>query len=133
MKPSKDDSPVFVWIFQIIAGAILLYAGFLKFNQNPIDIEIFTALGMEPQGRYLIALIEVIAGIFLLYPLTAASGALIGVGVMMGAIIAHSTHLGFFPQGDNGTHIVLLLAVFLSCVVTVFVRRKQLPIIGKSF
>lgn len=121
------------WCCQIVAASILLIVGVLKFLSDETDVFIFSELKMEPMGRYFIGFLEVLAGIFLFSELLAALGALLGVGVMCGAILAHITVLGVSVAGDEGRHLILLALVFLSCGLALYLRRRQLPIIGRSF
>ena len=92
-----------------------------------MEVVLFTELGMEPQGRIIIGVIELTAGALLLSP-QAATGALLAVGVMCGAIIAHLTVLGIDLK-----HSGLLLTVLLSSLIVLYVRRRDLPIIGSTF
>lgn len=121
------------WVFQIFVAAIFLWVGFLKLSNNPTDVLIFTELEMEPFGRYLIGALEMLAGIFLLTHSLSATGAFLGLGIMFGAIIAHSTVLGANINHDEGRHIFLLVSVFISCLPILFIRKKQIPFIGNFF
>ena len=123
---------IVTWIFQIAAGAILLWVGFLKINSNPTDIFLFGKLEMEPFGRYLIGALEVISGFLLFTHTFSAAAAFLGIGIMFGAVIAHTTVLGASVRGDQGTHIILLIIVLISCGTVFYLRRKQLPFIGKT-
>lgn len=119
-------------IAQLISAAILLIAGALKFLNDPGSIELFSLLGMEPLGRFLIGGIEVMAALLILRRSTRATGALLAVGVMCGALIAHSTHVGFTPGNDGGKHMAMLATVLI-CSAYILVRdRKRLPIIGNT-
>ena len=123
----------FIWPFQIIAAVILLFAGCLKVAGGETDIFIFTTLGMEPFGRFLIGFLELLAGVCLLSRNFSVGGAVLGMGIMMGAILAHSFFLGISIDGDGGRHIPFLVFALLSCCIVTFFRRKQLPIIGDLF
>lgn len=115
-----------LWLPRALAAAVLLYVGWLKLIDNPTDVELFTLLGMEPQGRVIIGIIELAAGLLLLSP-HAALGGLLAVGVMCGALIAHTTVLGFDP-----VHGGLLALVLLSSLCVLVMRRAELPIVGKT-
>jgi len=115
---------------RLVVAAILLPVGYSKLAGTPMDIMLFERLGMEPKGRIIIGLLEIIAALLMLSP-QAASGALIAVGIMFGAIIAHSTVLGV-DVGDGGRHVAMLALVLVSSAVVLFVRRHDLPIIGKT-
>jgi uncharacterized membrane protein YphA (DoxX/SURF4 family) len=121
-----------MFILQVVAASILIPVGILKFNNNPTDIEIFTHLGMEPHGRLIIGGLELVSGIFLLTKTYAASGAFLAVGVMLGAVLAHTTVIGSMVEKDNGLHLILLVVVLVTCSLITWVRRKQLPGIGNS-
>ena len=119
--------PILTRVAQLIAAVILLVAAIMKFMGDPGSVEVFVLLEMEPTGRYIIATLELAAALLLLSPY-AAMGALLAVGVMCGAIIAHTTHLGL--GADGGKTVVLLLAVLLSASFVLFSRRKELPLLG---
>lgn len=114
------------WVLRIIPAAILIPVGYLKLSGNEADVLLFTELGMEPHGRVIIGLIELTAGLLLLSP-QAASGGLLAVGVMCGAIIAHVTVIGF-----EVPHVPLLVAVLLTALAVMIIRRRDLPVIGKT-
>lgn len=124
--------PILTFPAQLIAAVILLMAALMKFRGAPGSIEVFADLGMEPTGRYLIAVIELGAGLLLLSPF-AALGALLAVGVMMGAIIAHATYLGIEVGDDGGMLFVTLLVVFVCASYVLHVRRTELPLFGSAF
>ena len=118
-----------VWILQIICALILLQTLFFKFTAHPDSVQLFTELGMEPNGRILIGVLELIAGILLLIPGSAAYGAFLATGIMSGAIIGHITKLGF--EGPRLSLGLLAIAVFIMSVSILIIRRKEIPIIGK--
>ncbi len=115
---------------RILVAAILLPVGYSKLAAGGMDVMLFERLGMEPQGRIIIGLLEIIAGLLMLSP-QAASGALIAVGIMFGAIIAHSTVLGV-DVGDGGRHVAMLALVLFCSILVLHARRRDLPIIGKT-
>ena len=125
------NTTLLVRFFQLVAVSILLPVGILKFQGNPVDVYIFTTLEMEPFGRFLIGAIEIGTALLLLTSAFCAVGAIMGIGIMCGAIIAHVTAIGLSVQGDGGTHIVLLASVLLSCSGIAYLRRKEIPIVGK--
>ena len=116
---------------QGIAAIVLLLASVLKFIGSPGDIEIFVRLDMEPTGRYMIAVIELVAALLLLSPF-AALGSVIVVGVMCGAIIAHVTELGLVVNNDGGRLISMLVVVLLCAGYVLVSRRKELPLVGDT-
>lgn len=116
-----------LFAIQLIPAAVLIPVGYLKLVANEADVALFTTLEMEPHGRVVIGVVEIMAGLLLLTP-QAGIGALLAVGVMLGAIIAHATVLGF-----DVTHMGMLALVLLSSAFILFARRRELPVVGRSF
>ena len=75
-------------------------------------------------------LLEITAGLLMCSP-QAASAALIAVGIMFGAIIAHGTVLGV-DVGDGGRHVAMLALVLVSSLLVLYAQRRDVPMIGKS-
>lgn len=118
------------WVLRIAAAVIMVQTLYFKFTGAPESIYIFTKVGMEPFGRYASGVAELIASILLLIPRTTWLGALIGLGVIGGAIMSHLTILGIVVQDDGGTLFALAIVVFLCCAVLLFMNRKDIPVIG---
>ena len=114
------------WLFQIIAASILLPLGVYKFFGGASDVMVFTALDMEPFGRYLIGALEAFAGLCLLSGSLAPSGGILGIGIMLGAALAHASVLGI-----DAKHLYMLSSVLISCITVVFIRKKQIPLFGR--
>lgn len=121
------------WIFSLIPAFLLLQTLYYKFSGSEESVYIFTAVGMEPWGRYLTGIAELVAGVLLLVPLLRVYGAIIAIMVISGAIFFHLTILGIEVMGDSGRLFFYALAVFISCWVIVWFRKKELPIIGSKF
>ena len=83
------------WILVIVPVTIMGQAAYLKWTEEPAVIANFKKLGMEPEGRGLITIIELICVVLLLFPRLSIYGAILCLGIMVGAIIAHATVIGF--------------------------------------
>ena len=118
------------WICQLAAAVILLQTLFFKFTGAEESRFIFSTLGVEPWGRIASGVVELVAAALLLYPRTAAVGALLAMGVMAGAILAHLFFLGIAVKGDGGLLFALAVAVFVCGALVAYLRRVELPIIG---
>lgn len=123
------------WILQIIVAVILGQTLFFKFTGAPESVHIFETLGVEPWGRYAAGTAELVAVILLLVPRTAALGAAMALGVIVGAIGSHLTKLGItieLPDGssDSGLLFALAVVVFVASAAVLIIRRTQLPLIG---
>lgn len=87
---------------------------------------------MEPWGRYGSGVVELIAGILLLSNKYRVYGALIGLAVISGAIFFHLTSLGIEILGDDGQLFYYALTVFVSCLILIIMRKKDLPFLAKT-
>lgn len=116
---------ILLWVFRILAALIMLQTLYFKFSAHPQSVHLFTILGMEPWGRIGTGVLELIASILILYPRTTGYGALLGLGLMSGAIFFHLTKLGIKFDGDYGLFTYAVLA-FISCAVLVLFYRKDL-------
>ncbi len=114
------------WIIRIVAAVILLQTLFFKFTAAPESVYIFTKVGMEPWGRIGSGIVELIAAILLLIPKHAWLGALLGLGVMIGAIGSHLTVLGIEVHGDGGLLFALGIIVTVCCGIVLYQNRAQL-------
>ena len=121
------------WLAQLVTVVILIQTLFFKFTGAKESRYIFETLGMEPWGRIGSGIVELIASLMLLIPGTAATGALIALGVMMGAIVSHLTQLGIEVQGDGGLLFGMAITVTICCLVVIWIRRRKLPVIGGKF
>ncbi len=121
------------WVLSILSSAILLQTLYFKFTAQEESVYIFEAVGMEPFGRIGSGVVELIAGVLLLIPAVRVYGALIGAGVISGALFFHLTKLGIEIMGDGGQLFYYALAVFISCLVILWWRRREIPIVGEKF
>lgn len=118
------------WILQVVAAAILGQTLFFKFTGAPEAVWIFTTLGVEPYGRIFTGVMELVAVVALLVPRTAALGAALSLGLMVGAVGSHLAILGIEVQGDGGTLFVLALVTAAASAVVLWLRRAELPVVG---
>lgn len=116
---------VFSWLLRIAAAIILLQTLYFKFTAAPESVELFTKLGVEPWGRIGTGVIELIASILLLLPSTIFLGALLGVGLMGGAIASHLTIIGIASKGDGGQLFLLAIIVMVCCLIVLFLHKQQ--------
>ena len=123
---------VLSWILGIVVAVILLQTLFFKFTGAPESVYIFETLGMEPWGRYGSGIAELVASILVLVPRTRIWGALIAIGVMLGAVFSHLTKLGIEVQGDGGLLFSLGIAVLLASIGLVALHRRDLPLLGAA-
>lgn len=112
------------WALRLIAALIMLQTLFFKFTGAPESVELFTILGMEPWGRWGTGIAELIAAVLLLIPATSFFGAVLGMGLMAGAIFFHLTQLGIYFGGDAILFSYALI-VFFCCAILAYWQRDS--------
>jgi len=117
---------IFYWVLRVLAALIMLQTLFFKFSGAEESVYIFSKLGMEPWGRIGTGIVELVASILVLVPRTTAFGAVLGAGVMSGALFFHLTWLGIVVQDDHGQLFIYALLVFASCAILAWSFRRQL-------
>lgn len=115
------------WLLRIAAAVILLQTLFFKFTGAEESVYIFTTLGLEPWGRYLSGAAELVAAILLLVPKKAWAGAILALGIMVGAILSHLTRLGIEVLGDRGLLFSLAIGVSLASAISLWIHRDEIP------
>ena len=130
MKKSKK---LISWIATSVSALIMLQTLYFKFTAAPESVYIFNTLGLEPYGRIGIGIAELIASILLIIPSSRFYGALLGLGLMLGAIFAHITKLGIEVEKDGGYLFVLSLIVSFGCGICLYLHKEQLSAILNFF
>lgn len=112
-------------ILRLIAAFIMVQTLYFKFTAQPESIYIFTQVGIEPWGRIGTGVAELIASILLLIPRTIALGALMGIGIMLGAIATHLLILGIQVQGDGGQLFAYAMIVLIASSILLVLHFDQ--------
>lgn len=121
MKPKN----LLLWACRIIAAIIMLQTLYFKFSAAPESVYIFNAVGMEPYGRIATAIAELIASILILIPATSIFGAVMALGIMIGAIASHLFILGIEVMDDGGQLFIYAVVVTL-CSLYIIYRYLRL-------
>jgi uncharacterized membrane protein YphA (DoxX/SURF4 family) len=116
---------IFLWVLRLLAAVILLQTLYFKFTAQPESVMLFTKIGMEPWGRIGTGVLELIASLLILYPRTTGYGAVLGLGLMAGALYFHFTKLGIVFNGD-AVLFTYAVIVFSCCAILSFAYRKDL-------
>ena len=123
------------WILQLVIAALLGMTMLAKFTSAPEAVTLFSSLGVEPWGRYTVAVIELIGVLLILIPWTAPVGSVFAMGFGVGAMLTHilPTGVGIEFNDDGGTMFTMAIILFVASTVTAVLRRKQIPVIGGMF
>ncbi len=124
----KRTTTIISWVARIGAAAILLQTLLYKFTAHPDSVLLFTKLGVEPYGRIGLGVVELVTAILLLIPRTAWLGALVGLGIISGAIFSHLTILGINFNNDGGALFSLAVATFVFSAITLYIHRSEIRI-----
>lgn len=116
-------------ILRSLAAIIMLQTLYFKFSGAAESVYIFTAVGIEPWGRYFTGIMELIASVLLFVPRLTWLGALMGAGLMCGAVFSHLTILGIAVMDDGGYLFFLALTVLLCCSVILFQTKNNIPLL----
>jgi uncharacterized membrane protein YphA (DoxX/SURF4 family) len=129
---TMSRTTIVLWALRLLAAAIMLQTLYFKFSAAEESVYIFSQLGMEPWGRIGTGMLELVASLLILYPRTTSFGALLGAGLMSGAIFLHLTKLGISVRGDGGQLFVYAVVVLLSCCLLLFFFRNDLILFFKK-
>lgn len=136
------------WALAIFIAFVFLQSLFFKFSGSEETVIIFTTIGewmagislLEPisqafkeHGGNVVGSVELVASALVLIPRTRVWGALLGLGVISGAIFFHL----FTPLGvvrvvdaagntDGGALFYMACGVWVSCAVLIYLGRDQL-------
>lgn len=116
--------------FRLIVAIILIQTLWFKFSAHPDSVYIFTQVGLEPNGRIGIGVLELVASILILIPRTIWFGACMVLGIIGGAIMMHLTQLGIEINGDSGQLFYMAIITFVLSLIILFYQRKDIPFIG---
>jgi uncharacterized membrane protein YphA (DoxX/SURF4 family) len=122
---------ILIWVFRLTAAIILLQTLYFKFTGAEESVYIFSTLGMEPYGRIGSGIVELIAAILILIPRTTLLGALLGAGVMVGAVFSHLFVLGIEVKNDGGELFILAIIVFLCCIALIYWNKSKIKTVLK--
>lgn len=114
-----------IWVLRLVAAGILLQTLYFKFTAAPESVYIFSTLGVEPWGRILSGVVELMASVLLLVPGMQIFGSFIALGVMAGAMGSHLGVLGISVQNDGGLLFALAVVVFACSLAILALEREQ--------
>lgn len=123
---------VFSWVLRIIAALIMLQTLYFKFSGAEESVYIFTEMKIEPWGRFATGIAELVASVLLLYRPTIVIGALMGVGIMSGALLSHIAVLGIEVKEDGGQLFIYALLVWTSCIILSWMNRQEIKVLFKQ-
>lgn len=117
---------------RVIVTVILIQTLRFKFTAHEDSVYIFESVGLEPNGRIIIGVLELIAGTLLLIPKTVWFGASLTIGIIGGAIMMHLTQLGIEVKEDGGLLFYTAVLTFSLSLIILYLYKKDIPIIGKK-
>lgn len=108
-----------------IVAIIFLQTLFFKFTGSPESVYIFETVGMEPSGRYMTGVAELLAAVLLFWPAHYRKGALLSVLIILPAIGLHLTVLGIEVQNDSGLLFGLACLILVAAAAILLLDRLQ--------
>jgi uncharacterized membrane protein YphA (DoxX/SURF4 family) len=121
-------------ILKIIAAIIMLQTLFYKFSAADESVTLFTKLAGEHEAYMRIGtgILELIASVLLFVPKTIWLGALMTVGLMIGAVMGHLTKLGISHNNDGGLLFGSAIFILTVAILILFNEKKNIPLIGEK-
>ena len=114
---------IILWLLQIGAAAMFLFAAFPKLKGDPQAVAGFEAMGFGQWFRYLTGSLETLGALLLLIPRLCGLGGMLLACVMVGAV---ATHL--FIIGGNPVPALVLLLV--TAIIAWERRERTLSLLG---
>ena len=111
-------------LLRIIIAILLIQTLYFKFSAHPDSVSIFSQVGLEPFGRIIIGILELITAALILYPKTIWAGALLSTGLISVAVIMHLTTLGVETHNDGGTLFFMALVVLILSII-IFLKEWE--------
>jgi putative oxidoreductase len=130
IKPIDIMKHKISFTIRLLVAIILLQSLYFKFGSHEQAIHIFSTLGVEPWGRFLLGGIELVLAIAILLPTTKSIANTLTGLLMIGAIGAHLfTPLGIVVrwngQNDGGQLFAMGVAVIILCVVQMGIEKSS--------
>lgn len=122
---------ILAWVLRILAALIMLQTLYFKFTGHEQSVRLFTEIGMEPWGRIGTGILELVASILILYPRTTGIGALLGLGLMSGAIFFHVTKIGIEFAGDYWLFIYAVITFCCCAVLLIWYRQQVISLVRR--
>ena len=137
MHPITKTDPMLrllAWPAALFIAGILLWYEQFKLTGNLGSVWLFTVLtdwlgvhGYEKAMRWGVGLAEIAASLLVVVPRWRLYGALLGLGIMSGAIFFHLVSpLGIDPYHDGGKLFKEACGVWLASAFILFVQRDEL-------
>ncbi|TGK27561.1 DoxX-like family protein [Leptospira gomenensis] len=120
-------------ILSVVVALIFLQTLFFKFTGAAESVAIFTQLQMEPWGRIGSGVAELIVSVLVLIPKRRWIGAVLGLGLMIGAIVSHLFVIGIEQEGDGGLLFFLAVLCALICSFFLWTDKEKLTRILRKF
>jgi len=99
------------WTLRIVMAGFFLSAGYSKLTGDPAITLLFEQMGVGIWLQYLIGGIEIVAGVFVLVPMTGVFGGLLIAGAMAAAAVVTLTVQGIENPFEKFTLSLFLLAM----------------------
>jgi len=114
-------------VLRLIAAFIMVQTLWFKFTGAEESVYIFSQVGIEPWGRIATGVAELIASVLLFIPRTVKLGAIMAIGIMLGAVVTHLFILGIEVQGDGGQLFAYAMIVLVASSIVFFLHKESRP------
>lgn len=116
-----------IFLIKLIISIIFLQTLWFKFSSHEDSVYIFNKMHLEPFGRYILGVIELIFSLLLLVKRYSFYSAIILFIIILGAIFSHIFILGIEINNDSGSlfYTAITTSLLLSTIIIYeFVIKK---------
>ncbi|EPG75862.1 DoxX-like family protein [Leptospira fainei serovar Hurstbridge str. BUT 6] len=117
------------WTLRILTALIFIPAFLLKFSGAEKSIATFSKLGVEPIGRYFTGSLELLTVVLIFIPKAQWAGAGLGSCIMLGALAAHVSVLGY--SGEAGVGTISATIALLGFLMQWYLTKDSNPLFRK--
>lgn len=121
-------------VLRVALAVLFIMAAVPKLTGDPMAAAMVEQLGVGAWAGPAIGIAELVAAVLLLVPSTVVFGALLGWGILGGAIVSHLTVLGIsLGEEDGGSMFVMAIVGFLVADGLIILHRHPLlKLLGKG-
>ncbi|WP_167882427.1 DoxX family protein [Leptospira sarikeiensis] len=114
-------------VLSVFSAIVFLQTLFFKFTGDDESVKIFSTLGIEPWGRIGTGSVEFFVAALLIFPPSRFVGALVGFGLMIGAVLSHILFLGIVVDDDGGLLFAMAVSVLIACTIILNLEWDRRP------
>jgi hypothetical protein len=114
------------WAMRITIAYLFLQTLQFKFTAHPESVFLFNKLGLEPHGRIITGVLELVAAILLLINPTKIYGIIASFSIIVGALLSHFFVLGIKVDGHSPLLFIYAVVIFILSIILAYKYRGEI-------